>query len=270
MKRNVLIAVFTVMFLMPAFASAVETDRFVVPKIQATTSEVVVPLTVENVKNLVAMDIPLGFSEGVTLEKVEFTDRVKGFEMKIANIDNDNRQVIIGLISMVTKEAPDMASGSGPIANLHFTVDEGISKLEIDAIELSEPSHSLTYYYNDYSSGVPEVKSIHPEMERTEVNLANGPADSTVYAMDQNYPNPLNPVTEIKYAIPEAGHVKIMVFNILGQNVRNLVDKEQSVGQYSVVWDGKDTNGETVASGVYFYRIKANEFSETRKMLLLK
>ena len=270
MKRNVLIAVFVVMFLLPAFASAVETDRFIVPKIQATTSEVVVPLTVENVKNLVAMDIPLGFSEGVTLEKVEFTDRVSGFEMKIANIDNDNHNVVIGLISMVTKEAPDMASGSGPIANLHFTVDESVSTLEIAPIELSKPSHTLTYYYNDYSSGVPEVRSIHPQMDRTEVSLAHGPAVPIVYALNQNYPNPFNPTTEIMYAIPEAGHVKVAVFNILGQNVRDLVNEEKAVGSYSVIWDGKDTNGEAVASGVYFYRIRANEFSETRKMLLLK
>ena len=270
MKRNVLIAVIIVMFLMPTFALAVQTDRFIVPKVQATTSEIVVPLTVENVKNLVAMDIPLGYTEGVTLEKVEFTDRVKDFEMKIANIDNDNHQVVIGLISMVTKEAPDMASGSGPIANLHFSVSEGIDKLEISPIELTEPSHTLTYYYNDYSSGAPQVRSVHPEMDRTSVSLANGPMVPTVYGMSQNSPNPFNPVTEIKYAIPEAGYVKLSVFNILGQNVRNLVDEEKSVGDYSVIWDGKDAFGESVASGVYFYRIKANKFSETKKMLLLK
>lgn len=270
MKRNVLIAVLIVMFLAPTFALAVEKDRFVIPKIQATTSEVVVPLTVENVKNLVAMDIPLGFSEGVTLDRVEFTDRVSGFEMKIANIDNDNNQVVIGLISMVTQEAPDMASGSGPIANLYFTVDEGVSTLEITPIELVEPNHSLTYYYNDYSSGTPEVRSIHPQMDRTEVSLANGPAVPIVYALNQNYPNPFNPATEIKYSIPEAGHVKISIFNVLGQNVRNLVDEDKSVGDYSVVWNGKDAYGETVASGIYFYRIKASEFTETRRMLLLK
>jgi hypothetical protein len=259
------------MFLMPAFALAVDTDRFVVPKVLPSTADVVVPLTVENVKNLVAMDIPLGFSDGVTLEKVEFTDRVKDFEMKIANIDNDNRQVVIGLIAMVTKEAPDMASGSGPIANLHFKVSEGVSTLEIEPIKLTDPSHTLAYYYNDYSSGVPEVRTVYPEMEKTEVNISgDGSALPTVYGLSQNFPNPFNPATEIKYAIPEAGPVKISVFNILGQNVRDLVDDQKQAGAYSVVWDGKDNYGSSVASGVYFYRIKANNFSDTKKMVLLK
>lgn len=271
MKRNVLVAVTVVMFLIPALVLAVDTDRFIVPKAIVTTTEVVVPLTIENVKNLVAMDIPLEFSEGATLVRVEFTDRVKDFELQIANIDNDNHQVVIGLIAMITKEVPDMASGSGPIANLYFTVEDGIDKIEISPVELTNPSHSLTYYYNDYSSGVPEVKSIKPQMDKSEVSLSgNGSGMPTVYGMKQNFPNPFNPVTEISYAIPEAGHVNISVFNILGQNVRRLVDSDMSAGDYSVVWDGKDSYGESVASGVYFYRIKANNFSDTKKMLLLK
>jgi hypothetical protein len=269
MKRNVLVALFVFM-LIPAFVFATNSDRFTVAKAApTTTNELVVPLTVENTKDLVAMDIPLGYSEGATLKRVEFTDRVADFEMKIAQIDEANHQVMIGLISMVSKEVKDLAPGEGPIANLVFELADGVDKVEIEAIETAEPSHKLTYYYNDYSSGAPVVQSIHPAMEKTEVSLDNG-MKPTAFALLQNSPNPFNPVTKIDYSLPEATDVQISVFNILGQNVRTLVNDHVEAGNHQVVWDSKDNDGSAVASGIYFYRIKTDQFSDTKKMVLLK
>jgi len=269
MKRNVFVALFVVL-LIPAFVFAASADRFMVAKsAPTTTNELVVPLTVENTENLVAMDIPLGYSEGATLKKVEFTDRVADFEMKIAQIDEANHQVMIGLISMVSKEVKDLAPGEGPIANLVFELADGVDRVEIEAVEMAEPNHKLTYYYNDFSSGVPEVKAIHPTMEKTEVSLDNG-MKPTTYALDQNSPNPFNPVTKINYSLPEATDVQISVFNILGQNVRTLVNDYVEAGNHSVVWDSKDNDGTAVASGMYFYRIKTDQYTDTKKMILLK
>lgn len=86
----------------------------------------------------------------------------------------------------------------------------------------------------------------------------------------QNYPNPFNPTTVIQYALPKTSFVKITIYNVLGQRVRNLVDEEQGPGYKKIHWDGRDDAGVEVSSGVYFYRIKAGDFVECKKMTLLK
>ncbi|KUO59766.1 hypothetical protein APF79_08560 [bacterium BRH_c32] len=92
----------------------------------------------------------------------------------------------------------------------------------------------------------------------------------TEYRLDQNYPNPFNPSTSIEYYIPKAGIVKLEIYNSLGQLVNVLVEDNQNKGKYRVTWNGKDSYGNSLSSGVYFYRLKTNEYSYTNKMLLLK
>lgn len=91
-----------------------------------------------------------------------------------------------------------------------------------------------------------------------------------VYSLSQNYPNPFNPSTAIEFALPRPGLVMLDVYDIIGRRVRTLVSEAITAGTKRVIWDGRDAAGATVASGVYFYRIIADEFIETRKMLLLK
>jgi hypothetical protein len=267
-----LVSSILVIFLLPAFALAANADKFVAAKALPSESfDLVVPLDVANVEELAAMDIPLEFSVGASLEKVTFSDRVSSFEVQIANIDNENRQVVIGLISMVTGESPDLAVGDGPVAFLHFNLDPGVDKVEINPIELESPNHSLTYYYNDYSSGRPVVTAVHPEVETGQVFYSQGSSSiPTAYALHQNSPNPFNPQTAIMFDMPNAGDVKISVFNVLGQNVTNLVDGRMEAGTHEVIWNGKDRDGATVASGIYFYRIDTDQYSDTKKMMLLK
>jgi hypothetical protein len=90
------------------------------------------------------------------------------------------------------------------------------------------------------------------------------------YALFQNYPNPFNPETEIRYEIPEPNYLTLKIFNALGHEIRILVDEEKQPGSYIVRWDGKDNFGKPVSSGLYFYTLRAGEFSETRKALLLR
>jgi len=90
------------------------------------------------------------------------------------------------------------------------------------------------------------------------------------YALNQNYPNPFNPNTIIRYSLPKQSDVNITIYNILGQEVVVLVDKAQPAGYHQVVWEGKNSQGKPVASGIYFYRIEAGEFTDNKKMLLLK
>lgn len=88
--------------------------------------------------------------------------------------------------------------------------------------------------------------------------------------VSHNYPNPFNPVTTIEYALPKGCYVEITIYNILGQKVTSLVHESQKAGHYVIEWNGKSDHEEEVASGIYFYQLKAGEFSECKKMLLLK
>lgn len=98
--------------------------------------------------------------------------------------------------------------------------------------------------------------------------------DITILPLDfllhQNYPNPFNPATTIAYSLAERSHVTIEVFNLLGQKVNTLIDREESAGSYSINWNGNDASGKSVATGVYFYRLRAGDHVESKKMILLK
>jgi hypothetical protein len=90
-------------------------------------------------------------------------------------------------------------------------------------------------------------------------------------ALQQNYPNPFNPQTTIAFSLAARGHVRIDIFNVAGQRVKSLVDDTRAAGAYTDVrWDGTDEAGRRVASGIYFYKLVTKDFSQTRKMVLLK
>jgi hypothetical protein len=90
------------------------------------------------------------------------------------------------------------------------------------------------------------------------------------YALEQNYPNPFNPTTTIRYQLSKKSEVRLEVFNLLGQRVKTLFEGEQVTGAYSVTWRGDSNVGTAVASGVYIYRIRAGEFVQSKKLLLLR
>jgi hypothetical protein len=86
------------------------------------------------------------------------------------------------------------------------------------------------------------------------------------FRLSQNYPNPFNPNTEIEYVIDQPSHVSIVVYNLLGKEVKTLVNEEKRAGIYQVKWDGMNEAGTSVPSGIYLYRISAGDKSEIRKM----
>jgi hypothetical protein len=90
------------------------------------------------------------------------------------------------------------------------------------------------------------------------------------YSLAQNYPNPFNPTTMIRFALPKSSNVKLAVFNILGQQIVTLVNESRQAGIHEVVWDGRDRQGQTVASGIYFYHLTTDDFVDSKKMVLLK
>jgi len=90
------------------------------------------------------------------------------------------------------------------------------------------------------------------------------------FTLKQNYPNPFNPSTTIAYTLPREAEVSVTVYNVLGNHVATLINQYQEAGEYSVRWNGWNATGEHVGAGVYFYRVSAGEYEQTKKMVLLK
>lgn len=284
MKRLIALALAILMLVVPAMLVAKDAgnrDVFRVGKAEfSSPTEFSVSLQVIHDEDLAAMDIPLSFSKGVTLNSVTFEGTaVSDFDVQIAGIDNEKNRVVIGLLGMVyslkenasLKPAPN---GDNTVAVLHFTLnDPNLKTIEIAPFSAVDPSHELMYVYNEWANDVPSVQSLSPEFQGGSVALeSRTPAAAlpTEFGLSQNVPNPFNPSTIVEYALPKDAQVNLSVYNVLGQHVTTLVNEMQRAGRQTVTWDGTDASGVSVASGVYFYKIRAGDYSNTKKMLLLK
>jgi hypothetical protein len=140
------------------------------------------------------------------------------------------------------------------------------------------PNRYIAFRYLIYDGGPAGTSSDNIYLDNVRItrydSTGTGVGDPTgpvaglipkVFALSQNYPNPFNPMTTIKYDLPKDARVTLTIYDLLGRRVATLVDEEQRAGYRSVAW-----NGANVASGVYLYRIQAGEFTQTRRMLLLK
>ncbi|NUN70632.1 MAG: choice-of-anchor D domain-containing protein, partial [Bacteroidetes bacterium] len=109
-----------------------------------------------------------------------------------------------------------------------------------------------------------------------ETNIITGvgyevmPTIPTEYALSQNYPNPFNPSTRIEFALPAAENVSLKIYDILGREVRSLINDQYNPGRYDITWDGKNNLGSQVSTGMYIYHLRAGQFSQTKKMMLMK
>ena len=104
----------------------------------------------------------------------------------------------------------------------------------------------------------------------SDVREVNGGGLPDKFELAQNYPNPFNPTTTIRFDLPKKSNVKLTIYNVLGQQVSTLFDGEQPAGEYAATWDGTSQTGVKVSSGTYFYKLEADGFVSTKKMLLLK
>ena len=137
-------------------------------------------------------------------------------------------------------------------------------------------TQSLTSYhintqsrnYNDLATSVSDTSLAG--MVAVDVNELNKAPIITEYALNQNYPNPFNPETIIRYDLPQTSYVNLSIYNIKGQLVKILDEGMREMGQYNIIWNGKDYNNKEVSSGIYIYKIQAGDFTKTNRMILLK
>lgn len=132
----------------------------------------------------------------------------------------------------------------------------------IDGGDINNDGYNDLVVANQNSNYISILKNLTPQLNIIHGNDANSPS---IHAHSQNYPNPFNASTTIKYDLPKTAEMTLSVYDILGRKVETINAGRQSGGQHSIFWNAKD-----VSSGIYFYKIQAGDFSETRRCLLLK
>jgi len=269
MKRFGIIT-FILVLLLFASSYASKVNSIATSKISTDGDKIIVPIELNNDQSMMALDLPLKYSEGVTLEEVVFEGtRSENFDFRHASIDNENNTVVIGLLPMVYGEKPELTAGTGEVARLVFTVDDpSVKVIDIEPTSMESPSHSLMFVYSDPNTG--ELAYMTPDFDG--VSFSPTPPETNLpkaFDLKQNRPNPFNPTTVIYYDLPSPAQVNLNIYNVLGQSVKSFSDY-MDAGTHSFEWDGRDASGVQVASGVYFYRLEAGKDVATKKMMMLK
>lgn len=163
---------------------------------------------------------------------------------------------------------PVLLNGSSTAQNYQVTYDK---------YYILNRDHKIFYYKNGTKtgSGSPQsvIQDVKSQVEEL-LTLTSIEYDNIViakeFSLNQNYPNPFNPETRISFNILKSENVSLLIYNLLGKNVRTLVNKKFSAGLHNIVWDSKDNYGNNVSSGVYFYRLKTKSKTLIKKMMLIR
>jgi hypothetical protein len=217
--------------------------------------------------------MPLEYqSDNIVFDSLSI-DGTRSFHAILAETLADDEAKTVYLI-LGYDDAQPLPAGSGPIAELHFTcaLSGTTSSVLVDTTEIALGDYyfQLSDLFSNmkiYPTITPGIISVDLSTDVETDNFGNLPK---VYSLDQNYPNPFNPTTSIRFALPERSRVTLDVFNILGQNVRQLVNDNLQAGYHSIIFDCRDNDGKELASGVYLYRLKTDQFTRSRKMMLMK
>ncbi len=158
-----------------------------------------------------------------------------------------------------------------PTGNLIWERTYGGSKSDVGRVIFQEPNrdYMLIGHTYSYTSGGSDIYILKISGEATDAP-ENPYAVPSGYELAQNYPNPFNMSTRIDFELPRISSVKLTIYNILGQTVRDWSYDMIFPGRNSIMWDGRDSFGNEIASGIYFYRLTAGEYIETKKMVLVK
>lgn len=277
MKRFWTLTVIGAILLLAVMATAKPDQKVIVGDPTVADNNLIrVPLSISNGDDLVGIDIALKYTAGVRLKEVNFDQtRISDWDLKAQILNDVNRTVVIMAIpQMSMQKKPPLAEGSGKIAELVFEkTDPTVNTISFEPIVLENPHHEVFFVYsNTTPAGEYKQWREDPTVENRTVMLtaSSGVNLPKEFALDQNYPNPFNPTTNISFALPSNSKVRLVVYNVLGQTVQTLVDGEMPAGIHTITWNGKNSEGQQVSSGIYFYRINADNFSSTKKMMMLK
>jgi len=227
-----------------------------------------VPVELTLVNSMAALSLPVKFDpSAVNVDSIKFNESLPAYFNKTAQIDNNAGNILVNL----ARSEFDSLLGPGHylLLEIHFTAVGNIGSSEIDTL-LNESA--AVYVLNERDQRV--TPAVIPGTIRIDIPTAvdDQPPDGLPrkLALMQNYPNPFNISTNLSFELPVRTFVQLEVFNILGQNVNTLIERELSAGAYTVSWNGNFDSDRVASSGIYFYRLKTSSASLVRKMILVK
>ncbi len=196
-----------------------------------------------------------GNGDGNTLNDIVIVD-CQTFQVRAERAGNGN-----GRVYTINVAAQDL---SGNVGTALFQVH--VPKNQSGSVAFDDGP--LYEVLSGCSAPNATTKVLAANSETTETGqIEQVPVD---FALAQNYPNPFNPETEIRFQLPQASHVVIKIYNTLGREISMIADGRYGAGYHQVRWNGKDGNGNSLASGVYLYKLQADNFSDVKKMILVR
>ncbi len=229
----------------------------------------------------IAIDAPSGFAPGDTLD-VTVTIQNQGqlrWGFEFTALDESDLAAGELLVTDAARTVLSTSSGKQYINHSQQGTDAGTANgtsWSFRWVAPAAPVNSVTFYTagigandNGNTNGDSTYTTTHTLLSSAADDEITG-ALPRQYNLAQNYPNPFNPTTTIAFTLPKSAHVRLTVFNSLGQQIRTLADKYLSAGTHTVDWDGLDSDGSRAASGIYYYRIVTDDYSQSKEMILVK
>ena len=216
-----------------------------------------------------------GNGDGKTTGDIRVTS---GEVVILSSDDEEEREIAFETGDLLELRSEREGTGDGRIYTITLTATDGSGNISTSTAEVTVP--------HDQGDGKGKGKNLakvagvggrdglvggfDPFSGSPEVRFGLDSNEPLSFRLYQNAPNPFNPSTTIRYALAEGSHVRLTIFNLVGQKVRVLVNARHGTGTYNVQWDGQDEVGQLVASGLYIYRLEAGAHTVVRKMLLTK
>ncbi|KAA3616493.1 MAG: T9SS C-terminal target domain-containing protein [Calditrichaeota bacterium] len=224
-------------------------------------NEVVLEVYIEDARDLFGFSLGLDYK---ALPELRLLSVLQGelFQGDVLNFSKHDSESKIAWMGLSRKNGNKGSQRDGVAARFVFQVAKGTANIESDNFKVVGLNANNSV--GDKILMTRKTPSTENRLEKTHSAIP------TEYALLQNSPNPFNPETNIRYALPEAGNVRLTVHNILGKHVKTLFAGFQEAGFYNSTWDGKNEFGLPAASGFYVYNLETPEFNQSMKMLLLK
>lgn len=222
-------------------------------------------ISVENMVPVAGIQFDLA-DEGdyLAVDTVMVIGRVDDWEARYIERENGAMRVLAFVNLDFSTTPTELDSGNGAVFQVEF------SKVEETSID-SVAVNFTDLIVSDVNGEAIESSGTGGYLVDPDVGVAQGHTDlPTEYSLQQNYPNPFNPRTNITFGLPQSSPVKLTIFNLLGQEVQSFDFSNMDAGFHTVQWNATNMAGIQVESGIYFYRIVAGEFVQTKKMVLLK
>ncbi|MCK4406494.1 MAG: T9SS type A sorting domain-containing protein, partial [Bacteroidales bacterium] len=219
----------------------------------------------------------IGYAYGVAISGIYAYVAAYEGGLRIIDVSTPSNPTETGFYDTV-----NMALGVAVSGNYAYVADKWDGLRIIDVSNPSNPTEAGFYDTGSAAWGVAVsedlvyVADMHDGLYIIRNDIALSVEDDNHlgipigFALNQNYPNPFNPETTISFLIPKISKVEISIYNIKGQKIKTLVNKNLQRGHHEILWNGKNENGEPVSSGIYFYKMETDNFSEIKKAILLK